>query len=103
MRAEEVQALRSARDAARMQFDDRVAQLRGDLEERGVAGRLADEMAANARATLDDALDVAGENKGVIAGTLVLLVLWFLRHPILAKLEGLLGAETDIEGNDYDR
>lgn len=51
-------------------------------------------------AALDDAANIAGESKGVIAGTVALLALWFLRKPILSAISTMLGADTDERGQD---
>lgn len=90
---------RANRDAARARLDGQIARIRGDIEERGIGGRIADEAAAKAFAALDEAAAVASESKGVIGGTLALLALWFFRRPILSALAGLLGADEQ-EGHD---
>lgn len=91
---------RSARDAARAAFDARLAQVKEDFSARGVGGRIADRLGDDAKAALDEALDVARESKGIIAGTIAALALWFLRNPIIAWAEGLLGHEA---GNEEER
>jgi len=89
---------REARNAVRSLFDDRLTRIRGDLETRGVSGRVADKISEQARSAYEEARAVAGENKGVIAGTFAALALWFLRNPIIAALDHLLGdAHTDDE------
>jgi hypothetical protein len=93
---------RANRDAARARLDSQIARIRGDIDERGVAGRIADEAVAKALATLDEAGKVASESKGVIGATLALLALWFLRKPILSALADLLGREDEQEGHDDD-
>lgn len=93
---------RANRDAARARLDGQIARIRGDIEERGIGGRIADEAAAKAFAALDEAAAVAGESKGVIGGTVALLALWLFRRPILSALAGLLGADDEQEGHDND-
>ena len=95
LQVRQVEAARLARDAARAAFDARLAHVRGDLEARGLGGRIADKVGEDARDALDQALDVARESKGVIAGTVTALALWFLRHPIIAWAEELLSGGTD--------
>ena len=91
---------RTRRNAARAAFDTRLAQVRDDLEARGIGGRIADKLGEDARAGLDEALDVARESKLVIGGTIAALALWFLRNPIIAWIEQQLGREwiTPDEG-----
>jgi hypothetical protein len=95
---------RANRDAARAELDEQVARIRGDMEERGIGGRIADEAAAKAMAALDEAGEIASQSKGIIGGTLALLALWFFREPILSALADLLGADTGEKGkgeNDF--
>jgi len=91
---------RANRDAAREQLDGQIARIRGDVEQRGIGGRIAEEASAKALSALDDAANIASESKGVIAGTVALLALWFLRKPILSAIATMLGADTDEKGQD---
>ncbi len=91
MNARSLAEARAARDAARVEFDTKLAELRGDPAARSIGGRVADRLASDARAAMHQALDVAGESKGIIAGTIAALALWFLRNPIIAWIEQLLG------------
>jgi hypothetical protein len=93
---------RAGRDAAREQLDTEISRIKGDMEERGIGGRIADEASAKAMAALDEAAQIANESKGVIGGTLVLLALWFFRRPILDALWALIGSHDDEEGYDDD-
>ncbi len=99
---DEVLSARAARNAARAAFDTRLASVRQDVEARGVGGRIADKAADEALQAFELARDVADENKGVIAGTLAALALWFLREPLLAGLEKSLAALSAwIEEKDF--
>ncbi len=100
--ARQVLADRAERDVAKARLDTQVARLKADYEERGIGGRIADEFSVKAAAALDEAADVAGESKGIIAGTIGLLALWFLRKPILSALESALGSDADDEGYETD-
>jgi hypothetical protein len=97
---QQLEVLRMARDAARGAFDARFEQVRSDLEARGVGGRIVDKLGEDARDALGQALDVARESKGVVAGTVAALALWLLRHPIVAWADGLL--ERDTEKDEID-
>ena len=77
---------RATRNAARQVFDCNVAQVKADLSARSIPGRVADKAASEARGAFETGLDVARESKGIIAGTLALLALWFLRNPLMAAL-----------------
>ena len=43
---------RANRDAARAELDGQIARIHGDLEQRGIGGRIADEAAAKALAAM---------------------------------------------------
>lgn len=103
-RAAERQVLagRESRDAARARLDTQIARIRGDMEQRGIKGRIADEASAKALAALDEAAQVASESKGVLGGTLVLLALWFFRRPVMAAFHKMLGENQISEGLDDD-
>lgn len=96
--AEEVLAGRAERDAARDRLDRQIARLKDDIEERGISGRVMDEVSETASKAFDEAMQVAGESKGVIAGTIALLAIWFMRNPIIAWLEDTLGQAAETEG-----
>jgi len=101
MRASEVIALRGTRDEARVAFDARLAGVREDIEARSVGGRIADKAADEALEAFELARDVANQNRGVVAGTMAALVLWFLRRPLLRGLDTALDALSQwIENKD---
>lgn len=91
--ANEVLHARAVRDAAKAEWEARLALVKADVDARGVGGRIADRVGEQAVETLEQAIDIAEQNRGVIAGTIVALAVWFLRHPIIAWIDGILGAE----------
>lgn len=93
--ADEVLQARAVRDAARAEWEARLALVKADVDARGVGGRIADRVGEQAAETLEQAIDIADQNRGVIAGTIVALAVWFLRHPIIAWIDGILGAEQE--------
>lgn len=97
-----VKTERANRDAARARLDADIERIRSDIEQRGIGGRIADEASAKAMAALDEASQVASESKGVIGGTIALLVLWFFRKPIISALVSLFDSGDDNEGNEDD-
>lgn len=86
---------RTTRNAARATFDARLAQVKADLEARGVGGRIADKASGEVKAALSEGLAVAKESKGVIAGTIGALLLWFFRGPALAAFEDLFKDDAE--------
>lgn len=96
--ADQLEADRAVRQTAREAFESRLAQVRQDLDERGIGGRIADKIGQEAQDALNEAIDVAEQSKGIIAGTIAALALWFFREPVMAWLEGLIARSP--EGND---
>ena len=88
---------RETRNAARGVFDANLAQVRADLEARSVGGRLTDHATGEAKAALSEGLAVARESKGIIAGTIGALLLWFFREPLITSVQGLLRRDDDTD------
>lgn len=88
---------RAMRNAARGVFDLRLAQIRQDLDARGIGGRIADRIGQDAREAFDEAVEVANHNRGVVAGTIAVLAIWLLRNPIIAWIEGIMGVDNGSE------
>lgn len=100
--AKQVLAGRAERNAARHRLDAQLAKLKADYEERGLGGRIADELSVKAGHAIDEAAQVASESKGIIAGTIGLLAIWFLRNPIISVLDRVLSSDADEEGYNTD-
>lgn len=81
---------RSTRNAARAVHDANLLQVKQDLAARGIGGRIAAKAKSDALDLADEALAVAKESKGIIAGTLGALALWFLRGHVIALATRLL-------------
>ncbi len=88
--ADRLDSDRANRDAARSLFDARLANLRGALAERGIGGRIKDQLSSDARNGFIKAVDIAESQKGVVAGTAAALAVWFLRVPIMAWVSNLV-------------
>ena len=102
--AEQVVADRTARDAARAVFDAHYRELKADLDQRGLGGRIADEAIEQARELFDEAVAVAEEHPGAIGGTIAALALWFLRNPIIGWIEQALGrAPNQRKEHDHEQ
>ena len=94
---------RDLRNAARGLFDARLAQVKADLAARSPTDRIADKAKGDAMAVAREAAAVARDSKGIIAGTIAALVLWFLRRPIIAGLSSLVqGAPESATANEED-
>lgn len=89
--AREIEDCRAARDNAREAFDTRLAQVREDLDERGIGGRIADRIGDDARIVLEEAINVADTHRGLVAGTIVAVAVWIFRNPIIRFVEERLG------------
>lgn len=88
---DQFRADRDNRHAARAVFDAGVTQVKDDLAARGIGGRIADKAGDEAMAALDEAVAVAKDSKGIIAGTVAALALWTFRAPLISAAQGLWG------------
>jgi hypothetical protein len=89
---------RRRRDAARAAFDGRVAR----LKPASLRGRAVETARSQALDALETGLDVARESKAIIAGVIAALALWFMRRPIFAWLETMVGADAEQGDNTDD-
>lgn len=97
-----IYALRSARDSARANFDASLEQVKSDFSARSIGSRITGKVQENAKATAVYALDVARENKGIIAGTVAAIALWLFRNPIIEWIERHFG-DDDLPETPEDR
>ena len=88
---------KALRDAALALFKADLALVRTDLDERGLAGRIKDRVGESTMEVLDDAVDIAEDNKGKVAAGIAAVILWFARGPILDALGRLIGDEDEDE------
>ena len=86
---------RANRRAARGLFDRHLAQVKADFTARGIGARIKAKAADQGKQALAEGLAVAKESKGIIAGTLAALVLWFWRMPLLSLAKRLLSRDQD--------
>ena len=89
---------RALRDAAWAVVQADLAMLKNDLAARGVGERIKDKVGEEAHEVWDQARDVAGEHKGIVAGTILALVAWLLRAPIGHAISALLGHDAEHPG-----
>ena len=79
-----------------------LAALGQHLDDRGIGERIKDRAAEEAQEAWDYAVDVAAENKGVFAATLLALVAWFLRGPIGSAFDALFGRGDDEDNSEQE-
>ncbi len=82
---------RALRDAALALVQADIAHLRTDLTNKGLGARFIDRLTEGANDVLDEAADVAENNRGVLLTLLAAVVLWLARNPLLS----LFGDEED--------
>lgn len=87
---------KALRDAALALVKADVEQLRADLDVRNLGSRFVDRMSEGASDMLDEAADLADNNRGVLAALVAALLIWLARNPILA----LFDDESDDEPDD---
>jgi hypothetical protein len=78
---------RDARDFAKAAFTGRYLRLREGLAEKGIGARVVDDVKGKAKAAANEAVEIARENKGVVAATAGALVVWVLRKPLLEQAQ----------------
>lgn len=80
--ADPVAIARAERDAALTSVTDSYDRLRGGLADKGIGKRVAEEAANKAKSSAKEVIDIAVENKGVVAVTVGALAIWFARKPL---------------------
>jgi hypothetical protein len=93
---------RSLRNSARGVFDAGIGTVKADLAARGIGGRIADHATGQVRDVTDEALAVARESKGIIAGTIAALGLWLARKPLLAAAQKLFGDQASVQAETLE-
>jgi hypothetical protein len=86
---------RKNRNAARTLVDKGVKQVKADLSARGIGGRIKDSALQEAEEAVHIGIAVARENKPVVAGTIGLLLVWFLRNPLGRRLGRIFGSKSE--------
>lgn len=86
---------RANRKAARGLFDGRLAQVKADLAARSVPGRIKATATDEVVKGIEQGVTIAKDSKGIVAGTVAALALWFLREPLLAWGQRLFAGKQD--------
>lgn len=87
---------RLLRNAALAVLKADVANLRADLAGKGVSERIVDRINEGAVDVFEEAVELADNNRGVLAALIGAVLLWFARNPIIA----LFTDEGDPEDAD---
>lgn len=88
---------RAVRDAALALVKADIAHLRADLTTKGIGERLLDRVAEGANDVLEEAVDVAENNRGVLITLVAAIVLWLSRNPLIALITGEEPEDEDGE------
>ncbi len=91
---------RHLRDSAKALVKADIAHLKSELAAKGIGERAMDRVKGGAADVYDEAVEVAGNNKGVLAALVSAILIWFARNPILSSLG--FSDEPDDEDDHYD-
>ena len=89
---------RALRSAAWALFDADLAHLRANLAGKSISSRIVDRIGEGASSVLDEAIEVADNNRGVVATLFAAIVLFLARHPLIEMLTG--SDEEEAERKD---
>jgi hypothetical protein len=81
---DELSRLRDERNAARADLLTRVNAARTLASPKALGQRLRHDVEHHARGALSQAMEIAGDNRGVLAGTVSALLLWAARRQVLS-------------------
>lgn len=94
---------RAKRNAARRLFDSRFNRIKGDVEAHGgIGGKVKDEAGRKLEDAADKGLAIAAESKGIIAGTVAALALWFFRVPLFEAAKARFFKQAPQAGVQQD-
>lgn len=91
---------RLLRHEARALVQADIATLRDALTDRPIGQRIKERAAHEAAEAIDQARDIASENKAIIAVVAAAIAGWLMRGPIGALIAALAGADT--QGEDHE-
>ncbi len=79
---------RALRNAAKALIIADYEHIRADLHHKGFGERIADRLSEGAIDIFEEAIEVADNNRGVLAALAAAIVLWFARNPIMSLFFG---------------
>ena len=91
---------KAMRDAAYALVQTDIEHLKQDWAEKGLGARAADRIKDGASDVYEEAVEVASDNRGVLAALVAAVGLWFARNPIMSLF--LDEDELDDEEADDD-
>ncbi len=91
----QLQEDRALRDAARALVTAGIANLRADLASKGFGERIVDRMNEGAADIWEEAIELADDNRAGLTAVFAVMLLWFMRNPIIA----LFTAKGDADGD----
>ncbi len=91
---------RDNRNAARGQFDQRLAGVKADLAARSIPARAMDQVQEQVFSALDQGIDIAKESKGIIAAVTGAVGLWLFRHPLIELAMKWFGLDDKVSGGE---
>lgn len=89
---------RALRDAALALVKADIAHLRTDMSAKGIGSRFADRMSEGAVDVFEEAVEVADNNRGVLATLVAAVLIWFARNPIMALFDESEDGEDEDAG-----
>ncbi len=89
---------RAMRDTAQTLFKADLEHLKTEMRNKGIKDRIVGRVGETTADMLEEAADLASENKGVLGALGVALALWFGRIPILVAL-GLAEANQELDND----
>ena len=93
---------RMMRDAALALVKADISHLKADYSAKGLGSRFASRMAEGATEVFEGAVDVADDNKGVLATLIAAVILWFARNPIMALFDDEDALREGHESHEED-
>ena len=93
MNQAEFRKLRDQRHAARAAFEARLMAVKADYAKRGIGGRVTDRVTIEAMDALYEGLETAKDQKAVIGLSTAVLILWFIRKPVIAGIYHILNRQ----------
>ncbi len=78
---------RALRNAARALVEADISHVKADFAAKNVGLRVASRMKEGAVDVYEDAVDIAEDNRGVLATLIAAVLIWFARNPIMSLFD----------------
>jgi hypothetical protein len=100
---EDLAALKARRDMDRLTLIDRVAEARELTKPKVLAARAKADVEVRARSAAAQALEIANDHRGVVVGTVSVLLLWAARNHVGRKIAERIGPAAATAGANLGR